>query len=376
MQLAPPSRRRAGVLVLKGIPLMPPTTAESRRLQTLRGVACILLVAFHTVGNHPWTGLHVADDSAYRFFANLFQYIRMPLFTFLSGFVYAYRPVVPGGAVALARRKLTRLLLPLLCVSTLYFAATVLAPADSNGVIPLDQIWRIYVFPYVHYWFLQAIILLFVLVAVLDRWQLLATPARYAVALGACIAVHLAVDMKRADDVPFGIFYAAHFAPYFLLGVGANRFRSFFLQPRVSWTCLSLLLVTMALHATILLGGAQLDRNGSLLEVTIAATATLTMVRLFPAFRPLEIIGAYSFSIYLFHSFFVAGIRVASKQVEMLAVVFVACVIAGIVGPIVLERVLGNVPIVKTLLFGKGFRARRPALANDTAAPVTTQLSP
>jgi membrane-bound acyltransferase YfiQ involved in biofilm formation len=112
----------------------------------------------------------------------------------------------------------------------------------------------------------------------------------------------------------------------------------------------------MALHARNLLGGAQLDRNGSLLEVTIAATATLAMVRLFPAFRPLEIIGAYSFAIYLFHPFFVAAIRVASKPLEVLAIVFTACVIAGVLGPMGLERVLGNVPVVKTLLFGKRTR--------------------
>jgi fucose 4-O-acetylase-like acetyltransferase len=314
------------------------------------------------VGNHPWSGLHVADDSGYRFFANLFQYIRMPLFTFLSGFVYAYRPVVPGTALDLARRKLTRLLLPLLCVATLYFAATSLAPPDSNGVIPLDQMWRIYVFPYVHYWFLQAVILIFALVAVLDRWRLLATPVRYGAVLIVSIGVHLVVDMTRADDVPFGFFYALHFAPYFLLGLGANRFRSFFMEPRVSWTCVLLLVMAMALHANHLLAGAQLDRNGSLLEVTVAATATLAMVRLFPAFRPLEIIGAYSFSIYLFHSFFVAAIRVASKQVDVLAVVFVACVIAGVAGPMVLERLLGKVPVVQTLLFGK--RTRPPRLAS------------
>lgn len=340
---------------------MPPTSMESRRLQTLRGVACILLVAFHTVGNHRWTGLHVADDSAYRFFANLFQYIRMPLFTFLSGFVYAYRPVLPGGAADLARRKLTRLLLPLLCVTTLYFAATSVAPKDSNGVIPLEQMWRIYIFPYVHFWFLQAIILIFAFVAVLERWRLLATPTRYGVVMLACIVVHLAVDMTYADYVPFSVLYALHFAPYFLLGLGANRFRSFLLRQPVSWICVLLLAVAMVLHARNLLGGAQLDRNGSLLELTIAATATLAMVRLFPAFRPLEIIGAYSFSIYLFHSFFVAATRVVSKPVETVAVVFGACVVAGVVGPMVLERVLGNVPVVKTLLFGKGAGSPRPA---------------
>ncbi len=347
---------------------MPPTPAESRRVQTLRGVACILLVAFHTVGNHPWTGLHVADDSGYRFFANLFQYIRMPLFTFLSGFVYAYRPVLPGGALDLARRKLTRLALPLLCVSTLYLAATSLAPPDSNGVIPLEEMWRIYVFPYVHYWFLQAVILIFAFVAVLERWRLLATPLRYAVVLLVCIGVHLAVDMTRADDVPFSIFYALHFAPYFVLGLGANRFRAFFLDPRASWACVLLLVMAMAMHARNLLAGAQLDRNGSLLEITVAASATLAMVRLIPAFRPLEIIGAYSFSIYLFHSFFVAGVRVAAKEVETIAVVFAGCVIAGVAGPMALERVLGNVPVVQTLLFGKRARSSRTAAVPTGAA--------
>lgn len=334
-------------------------------MQTLRGVACILLVAFHTVGNHSTSGLHVADDSGYRFFANLFQCIRMPLFTFLSGFVYAYRPVLPSGAVDLARRKLTRLVLPLLCVTTLYFAATTLAPLGSNGVIPVDRMWRIYVFPYVHFWFLQAVILIFVFVAVLDRWQLLATPRFYAVALLACIAVHLALDMSRADDVPFSAFYALHFAPYFLLGVGANRFRSLFLEPRVSWTCLTLLLLAMGLHAMNLVDGAQLDRNGSLLELTIAATATLAMVRLFPAFRPLELIGAYSFAIYLFHPFFVAAIRGVSKPFGILAVIFAVCVIAGVAGPMGLERVLGNVPVVKTLLFGRRTRSPLPAASRD-----------
>src|SRR6185295_5386420 len=82
----------------RSIAMTAPAPAESQRLQTLRGVACLLLVAFHAIGNHPTSGLHVADDSSFRFFANLFQYVRMPLFTFLSGFVYAYRPVLPGSA--------------------------------------------------------------------------------------------------------------------------------------------------------------------------------------------------------------------------------------------------------------------------------------
>jgi peptidoglycan/LPS O-acetylase OafA/YrhL len=124
----------------------------------------------------------------------------------------------------------------------------------------------------------------------------------------------------------------------------------------------------MVLHASNLLDGAHPSRNGSLLEVAIAATATLAMVRLFPAFRPLQVIGTYSFAIYLFHPFFVAAVRVASKPVGMLTIVFVACVIAGVLGPMMLERILGNVPIVKTLLFGRRTRARQPAAPHGASA--------
>src|SRR6185437_1975062 len=69
---------------------------ESGRVQTMRGLACLLLVAFHAIGSTGASGLHVADDSAYRLFTNLFVHVRMPVFTFLSGLVYAWRPLRAG----------------------------------------------------------------------------------------------------------------------------------------------------------------------------------------------------------------------------------------------------------------------------------------
>jgi surface polysaccharide O-acyltransferase-like enzyme len=335
----------------------------------LRGLACVLLVAFHAIGWHFSTGLHVADDSGYRFFANLFQYVRMPLFTFLSGFVYAYRPVLSGGDAEFARRKFVRLVLPLLCVSTLYYAAAKVGPAgNTEGMIPLDQMWRIYVFSYVHYWFLQAIIVIFAVVAMLDRWQLLATPGRYAVALLASVAIHLTINMQNADDVPFSALDALYLAPFFLLGLGANRFRSVFLQPRVSWTCVFVLLLTMSLHALILLQGGWPDSNGTLLELMIGATGTIAMIGLFPKARLLERIGAYSFAIYLFHPFFVAAVRGVSKPIGITWLIFTACLIAGVAGPMVLERVLGHVPIVKTLLFGLRTRQKESSVTGENRA--------
>src|SRR5689334_1115040 len=126
--------------------------AESQRIETLRGLACVLLVAFHVIGSEPDTGLHAGEGSLYRQFAYLFQHIRMPLFTFLSGFVYAYRPLLPGQLPTFAAKKLLRLLLPFICVSTIYYAVASVTPGAS-GQMPLHDAWQIYAFPYVHFWF-------------------------------------------------------------------------------------------------------------------------------------------------------------------------------------------------------------------------------
>ena len=88
-------------------------------MQTLRGLACLLLVGFHVIGYSTTSGMAVPDDSGWRLFANLFTPLRMPLFAFLSGFVYAYRPVQPGQEGRFARKKLVRLWLPLLTVTTI-----------------------------------------------------------------------------------------------------------------------------------------------------------------------------------------------------------------------------------------------------------------
>src|SRR5262249_16427977 len=134
--------------------------SESLRIQSLRGLACLLLVAFHVIGSKDSSGMHIADDSFYRYFTEILTHVRMPLFAFLSRFVYAYTPVRPGCEAAFARKKLVRLWLPMIAASTIYCLLMLEAP-DAQGQLRLDSVWRIYLFPYVHFWFLQAMILIF-----------------------------------------------------------------------------------------------------------------------------------------------------------------------------------------------------------------------
>jgi peptidoglycan/LPS O-acetylase OafA/YrhL len=347
-------------------------SAESRRIQALRGLACLLLVAFHVIGSRSTSGMHVGADSPYRQFADLLTHIRMPLFTFLSGFVYAYRPVLQGSAWSFAQRKLVRLWLPLVAVSTLYFLLAMVVPGHSaTGKMPWGQMWQIYVFPYVHFWFLQAIILIFAAVILLERLRLLSTPLRYLVALAVSAAIHLSIDMAGADHSPFSVVDALYLAPFFLLGMGANRFRSWLLQPAIIWTCAVAFLASMTVHAILVLEQGRITERGTVLGLVIGASSALALVGTFPRLKPLERLGAYSFAIYLFHPFFVAAMRAALKLAGLSSteVAFALGLGAGVIGPVILECVLAEGRFFRPLnrlLLGKS--PRRPGGSSPDAA--------
>ena len=328
---------------------------ESQRIETLRGLACVLLVAFHVVGSEPGTGLHAGEGSAYRQFAYLFQHIRMPLFTFLSGFVYAYRPLRAGELPTFAGKKLLRLLVPFVVVSTLYYVVATVTPGAS-GQLPLHEAWRIYVFPYVHFWFLQAIIIIFAAVMVLERFGLFGTPLRYGGVLAVLVAIHLSVDLNNDEFAPFSIAQAAYLAPFFMLGLGANRFRTLLQQPAVTRLCVGVFLISITIYTTTLWLNHPHAERGSVLGLLIGLTSALTLLRAFPNWQPLALLGAYSFAVYLFHPFFVGGSRTALKLAGLSSateLVFVVGLAAGLIGPVILERMLGGVPVVSRLLFGQ-----------------------
>ena len=67
----------------------------------------MLVVAVHVeLGWSPTTGMHVGEGTFYRNLVDLFAPLRMPLFTFLSGFVYASLPIIAGRVSPFATKKL------------------------------------------------------------------------------------------------------------------------------------------------------------------------------------------------------------------------------------------------------------------------------
>lgn len=117
-------------------------------IETLRGIAILLVVVGHVIGSDPDGGMKIDFPHPLRYLYVWIDYIQMPLFTAIAGWVYALKPVAaPGGFSTFARKKALRLLVPMAAVGTLYFMVQYFMPG-TNGKGELGRLWRIYVFPY------------------------------------------------------------------------------------------------------------------------------------------------------------------------------------------------------------------------------------
>src|SRR5690606_1429875 len=125
---------------------MEPTIKKNNRdegIECLRGVAIILVVMGHVIGGTPEYGLKLPEQSAYRyFFHDWFVHIRMPLFTVISGYVYAMRPITTMARVPrFVTRKCRRLLIPFLIAAVaFYLSQSLLAGLGIKEI--LSSIWK------------------------------------------------------------------------------------------------------------------------------------------------------------------------------------------------------------------------------------------
>src|SRR5215218_2846640 len=181
------------------------------------------MVAGHVIGSTGQRGLRVEDDSLWRLFYVGLEDLRMPLFTAISGFVYALRPVrAMSGYPALVRGKGRRLLPPLLTVGLLVFGMQLVIPGVNQRPEPTD-IWRMVVYEFAHLWFLQAIFLIFLVVGLLDATGRLDRMGQWGVALAVACTVHVLVLIPDRANL-FSANGALRLLPFFLLGVGLHRF--------------------------------------------------------------------------------------------------------------------------------------------------------
>jgi peptidoglycan/LPS O-acetylase OafA/YrhL len=342
--------------------------AKDDGVETLRGLAVLLMVAGHVIGNDAETGLRVADDSGWRYAYYTLAPLRMPLFTAISGYVYALRPLGAGGWSRFMAGKVRRLLIPLLVVGSAFVSLQFVTPGANSRVAVGDLPWLL-VIPYAHYWYLYALAWVFLLVGTLDALRVLDRPWRWALLLAAALA--LMASGALATPV-LGIGHAQYLLPYFLLGLGVRRF-----SLRRGWPVAVALAALGAAGLILHQGGwagwwelEGLERYA--VTTLLGAVGVVGLLTWRVPWRPLATLGTFSYGIYLMHVFGTAAARIALQRagVTAMPIHLLAGVAAGVALPILIERTVARRPWLLLLLLGRRSRRAVPRQPDADAVAV------
>ncbi len=332
------------------------------RIQSLRGLACLLLVLYHVIGADPSNGLRVSD-SPLRWMNDGLAYLRMPLFTFLSGMVYGLRPF-DGDSRRFLGGKVRRLLVPMLVVGTLFAIVQANVPGTNSSV---ENWWTLHLVPVAHFWFVESLMWIFALVWLLECMHGLDSGRAFVAVWAAAAVVYLLVPGTRW----LGIDGAIYLLPYFLCGLAVTRFS---LWPRVATRPVQALLLALAALAAWQIGKPipNPDRHTVwFLVVGVALCGLCLGMRL--NIRWLARIGTASYAIYIFHVFFTAGSRVTLGKLELaiLPLQIALGLAAGLLGPMVLEHFAARHRWSALALLGRSAPRPRPAPSRDTTGMAT-----
>lgn len=356
-------------------PVSGPAAAAARRddVDTIRAIACIALVSFHAVGSSPAAGLELGPDHWMSVLNASLIHLRMPLFSFVSGYVFARMIRDAPGSWAGPRggppwrrivSKMRRLLLPMACVGALFWMARA---GTGQAQMPLPAIL---VLPFAHFWFLQATFLIMA-AFLLATWASggRGTPVAAAM-MAAGVAAWLAAPMPSVNV--FSVIQAFYLLPFFMAGhllarsgiTGPDALAGARTRSRAGVRAAAVLAVAASVATgTALATGALVPPPG--LERAVPLVLGLVFCCAIFLARPqsalLARLGRQSYAIYLFHVFFTAAAREAILRMAPgtdPALIWPLSLAAGLAGPVIVQAAALRVPLAALLLLG--VRQRRP----------------
>jgi peptidoglycan/LPS O-acetylase OafA/YrhL len=240
-------------------------------------------------------------------------------------------------------------LVPMVSAGTILIVVQSLTPGVNNVHSGIPFVW-----PVAHLWFVQAIFLIFILVACGDRRRALERGSSLGLAFTVACMAYLFVPPVQV----FAIGGATYLLPFFILGLAIGRLPQSFaaLHSPIAQTAM-VILVIFALLTSDLSG----DRHTTLyLVVGIALCSLAAGIGVHS--KGLIFLAKYSFSIYLFHVFFTAGSRIFLERagVSNLTAHVATGILAGVAGPILVQVWLARQPLASLLLLGKPATERTP----------------
>ena len=327
-------------------------------VETLRGIAILLVVVGHVIGSGPDGGMKIDFPHPLRYFYVWIDYIQMPLFTAIAGWVYALKPFsASSGFGSFVRKKALRLLVPMAAVGTLYFLVQYLMPGTNNKG-ELSQLWRIYIFPYTIYWYLPSLFLIFVVQWWIDSRKWMDTLGKWSICCVVALVFSRINDVWILHEVTdlFSFKGALGQLPYFFVGVASCRFAvSLCSRPAVRRVLLAVALWGIVLIQIVwFYPGKYASLSMLLYPVTLIPTLFLLLASKWHN-RFFVWIGGYAYSIYLFHGFGTSGGRIILKMMGIDAIVpiLLSATFIATIGPVLVDKLFNCSKMLRMLFLGR-----------------------
>jgi peptidoglycan/LPS O-acetylase OafA/YrhL len=338
-------------------PILARKREKDRGIESLRGIAIIMVIVCHVILDHK-NPLYPNNPYLLDWLQHLClstEYVRMPLFTVISGFVYALRPAAAASAVDFVRGKARRLLIPFLFVTSLVVVLRGLLHQEP-GIEIAKVLAFCLVNPLAQLWFLPSIFLCILTVGMLDILGQLKTIRNWLFWLTVMSVVEVIYFQYNAfgiDYVPVSSGFTL-LLPFFTLGCGLNRFGSQVITRKLLWFCAAVVVAGLT-YQQFLMAGAITGMVGK--ETPMGLIVGLAGTTLLIHFRPnvswLSTLGNYSFSIYLYHYLFISlMLRIPFPDGGTGHAQLVARILGGLLLPILVEKLLKRHAITRRIGLG------------------------
>ncbi len=317
----------------------------------MRAIAVVMLVSYHVVGMSPGTGLDISYPHPLRLYADFFVDLRMPFFAFIAGYIYALRPVSLEHYAGFVTGKLRRLYLPgAVAITAFAVSANLLGNRFSMA---WTDIWYVILHSYAHFWFLQAILVIFV---VFGLWDALLN-RRYT---GFVLLLSLVIYLSNFHFGTqfFSVDSAMYLLPFFLLGVFAVRHAAQLAKDAVPFKVLLVLICAACVlwNAKVYYdtGAFSLYRR-DLQSLGFGFSACLLAILWLPRWHVLERLSPYAFTVYLYHIFGTSGSRMLCNGIGIAdtELRFALGVMAGLALPVLIHRAALRSPATSRLVLGR-----------------------
>jgi acyl-coenzyme A synthetase/AMP-(fatty) acid ligase/surface polysaccharide O-acyltransferase-like enzyme len=300
-----------------------------QNIDTLRAIACIMVVMAHVFGITQNSGLKISDVSPWRAPLELLDLIRMPLFTALAGVLYAAMPTSSRVFPKILINRFLSLLIPAVSVSILYFGIRKLA-GKEDATLSIGILYG-----YLHLWYLYALFIIVIVIAAIDLVMPHSNRSWLIVIFGFYLMYQLLpwTPLTQALDL----------APFYVLGLLAYRNPEALRNRSLIVTAV---ILSIAGLLTKWLNFFNYTEISPWLPPLFSAALIIFLMRFTPRSKNIEWIGVFSYAIYLWHPAANGAVREILQNLGLYGQqeLFVLGTLAGIFIPILMYRVISRWP--------------------------------